>query len=305
MKAKRQLTAQNIRKKGMAEQKFAYVLLIPAIVCIIGVVLYPFAYTIYMTFFQSGLLNSGNDFLGLSEYIRVFTDEAFWSSLKITVYFTVVSLVVQTVLGMMMALLLNLNFKGRGLMRGLVLAPWAVPTIVNAQLWSWIYQASYGVLNKLLLQFNIIDSPIIWMGEAFRAINCVIFADTWKMTPLYAIMFLAALQTISPDLKEAAMIDGANALKRFRHIILPLVSPIMMVVLILRTTQALRVFDIVYVLTKGGPNNGTMVVSYYAYFKTFKTLDFSYGATIGLIVAAFTVVICLIYKKILQRNNTY
>lgn len=292
-------------KKEMSEGKFACLLLIPAVVLIIGVVLYPFGYTIYMTFFQSGLLNSGTDFLGLSQYQKVLRDSNFWSSLAVTVYFTVVSLLVQTVLGLLMALLLNLNFKGRGLMRGLVLAPWAVPTIVNAQLWSWIYQASYGVLNKLLLKLGFISSPVIWLGTAFSAINCVILADTWKMTPLYAIMFLAGLQTISPDLKEAAMIDGAGAFKRLRYIILPLLRPIMMVVLILRTMQALRVFDIVYVLTKGGPNNGTMVVSYYAYFKTFKTLDFSYGATIGLFVAAITVIVCLLYKKILQRNHAY
>lgn len=304
MMQKRQLK-KTAAKKEISESKFACFLLIPAVILIIGVVLYPFVYTVYITFFQSGLLNSGTGFLGLSQYLRVLTDSNFWSSLAVTVYFTVVSLFVQTILGLSMALLLNLEFKGRSLMRGLILAPWAVPTIVNAQLWSWIYQASYGVLNKLLLKLGLIHTPVIWLGTAFSAINCVIFADTWKMAPLYAIMFLAGMQTISPDLREAAMIDGAGALKRLRYIILPLLSPIIMVVLILRTMQALRVFDIVYVLTKGGPNNGTMVVSYYAYFKTFKTLDFSYGATIGLLVAVITVFVSLLYKKILQRNNAY
>lgn len=292
-------------RKEIPEGKFAYLIITPALILIIGLVLYPIGYAVYMTLFETNLLKEGNQFLGLQQYRDVLTDKAFWSSLGITVYFTVVSLLVQMVLGIAIALLLNLNFKGRGIMRGLVLAPWAVPTVVNAQLWGWIYQASYGALNKLFLKIGLISAPVVWLGTANRALNMIILADTWRMTPLYVVMFLAGLQTISPDLREAALIDGAGAFKRLKHIILPLLKPMILVVLILRTMQALRVFDIVYLLTQGGPNSGTMVISYYAYFKTFKALNFGYGSTIGLIVAILTIMICLLYKRVLQHEDSY
>lgn len=292
-------------RREIREGTFAYLIITPALLLILGLVLYPIGYAIYMTFFKTDLLKAGNEFLGLQQYVAVLTDRAFWSSLGITVYFTVLSLIVQTILGIAIALLLNLKFKGRGIMRGLVLAPWAVPTVVNAQLWGWIYQASYGALNKILLKIGLISAPVVWLGTANRAMNMIILADTWRMTPLYVVMFLAGLQTISPDLREAALIDGAGSFKRLRYIILPLLQPMMLVVLILRTMQALRVFDIVYLLTQGGPNSGTMVISYYAYFKTFKALDFGYGSTIGLIVAILTIMICLLYKRVLQHEDSY
>ena len=292
-------------KKQLSDGKFAAILLAPATLLIIGLVLYPFLYTIYISVFETNMLEVTDNFIALSQYKKVLADSAFWKSLSVTVYFAVVSIVVQTSLGMGIALLLNTKFKGRGFMRGLILAPWAVPTIVNANLWSWIYQASYGALNKLLLMLGFIQEPIVWLGSPLLAMNMIILADTWRMTPLYVIMFLAGLQTIPESLREAAMIDGAGPFSRFRRITLPLLSPMMLVVLVLRTMQALRVFDIVFVLTQGGPNSGTMVVSYYAYFKTFRAMDFSYGATIGLIVTLLTVLICIVYKKMLQRENLY
>ena len=235
--------------------------------------------------------------------LRINADRSFWSSLRVTVYFTVVSLALQTVLGIAVALLLNLEFRGRGFMRGIILAPWAVPTIVNAQLWGWIYNASYGVLNKILIKLGMISKPIIWLGTSSLAINSVIAADTWRMTPLYVLMFLSGLQTINGELYEAAKVDGAGAWRRFCHITLPLLKPIILVVLVLRTMQALRVFEIIYQLTQGGPNNSTMVVSFYAYFKTFSSLDFGYGSTIGMLIAVITIIITLVYKKVLEDKE--
>lgn len=299
----RKKEADMIKKIEVSEARFAHKLIAPSMVLIFGLVLLPLLYAVYMTLFKVGVLGPTSEFLGLRQYIRVVTDRSFWSSLRVTVYFTVVSLALQTVLGIAVALLLNLEFRGRGFMRGIILAPWAVPTIVNAQLWGWIYNASYGVLNKILIKLGMISKPIIWLGTSSLAINSVIAADTWRMTPLYVLMFLSGLQTINGELYEAAKVDGAGAWRRFCHITLPLLKPIILVVLVLRTMQALRVFEIIYQLTQGGPNNSTMVVSFYAYFKTFSSLDFGYGSTIGMLIAVITIIITLVYKKVLEDKE--
>ena len=148
-------------------------------------------------------------------------------------------------------------------MRGIILIPWAVPTIVNANLWKWIFNANAGILNKVLLKLHLIDENIVWLGSGKLAINMIILSDTWKMLPLVIIMLLAGLQTVSNDAKEASIIDGANAWQRFKVVYFPALKPMYIVVLVLRTIQTIRVFDIVYSLTSGGPNDSTQVVSCY------------------------------------------
>ncbi len=222
-----------------------------------------------------------------------------------TLYFTVVSLGLQLILGFMAALFLNIPFRGQKLLRALILAPWAVPTVVNAQLWNWILNASYGALNKLLLQLGIIRQPIVWLGEPKLALNVIILADTWKMLPLFIIMLLAGLSTIPGTYYEAAKMEGAGFWHTFRKITFPLLKPMLLVILVLRTTQTIRVFDVIYMLTQGGPNNSTMTISYYTYFQTFSLFDFGYGATIAMIVAILTVFIALTYKKILKADDVY
>ena len=267
---------------------------------------YPLFYTIYLTMVQYNLLsNVSQGFLGLKQYARVLTDDKFWHAMSVTLYFTVVSLGLQLILGFMAALFLNIPFRGQKLLRALILAPWAVPTVVNAQLWNWILNASYGALNKLLLQLGIIRQPIVWLGEPKLALNVIILADTWKMLPLFIIMLLAGLSTIPGTYYEAAKMEGAGFWHTFRKITFPLLKPMLLVILVLRTTQTIRVFDVIYMLTQGGPNNSTMTISYYTYFQTFSLFDFGYGATIAMIVAILTVFIALTYKKILKADDVY
>ena len=296
-------------KKGTLAKREAHLgigMVTPAMLIIFGLMLYPLFYTIYLTMVQYNLLsNVSQGFLGLKQYARVLTDDKFWHAMSVTLYFTVVSLGLQLILGFMAALFLNIPFRGQKLVRALILAPWAVPTVVNAQLWNWILNASYGALNKLLLQLGIIRQPIVWLGEPKLALNVIILADTWKMLPLFIIMLLAGLSTIPGTYYEAAKMEGAGFWHTFRKITFPLLKPMLLVILVLRTTQTIRVFDVIYMLTQGGPNNSTMTISYYTYFQTFSLFDFGYGATIAMIVAILTVFIALTYKKILKADDVY
>ena len=296
-------------KKGTLAKREAHLgigMVTPAMLIIFGLMLYPLFYTIYLTMVQYNLLsNVSQGFLGLKQYARVLTDDKFWHAMSVTLYFTVVSLGLQLILGFMAALFLNIPFRGQKLLRALILAPWAVPTVVNAQLWNWILNASYGALNKLLLQLGIIRQPIVWLGQPKLALNVIILADTWKMLPLFIIMLLAGLSTIPGTYYEAAKMEGAGFWHTFRKITFPLLKPMLLVILVLRTTQTIRVFDVIYMLTQGGPNNSTMTISYYTYFQTFSLFDFGYGATIAMIVAILTVFIALTYKKILKADDVY
>ena len=175
-------------------------------------------------------------------------------------------------------MLLNQKFVGRGIVRALILLPWAVPTIVNANLWNWILNANYGILNRLLMKLGIISDSIAWLSDGGTALHMIILADTWRMLPLVVIMLLAGLQTVSKSVWEAAVVDGAGAWRRLRAVYIPALKPMILVILVLRTIQAIRVFDIVYVLTKGGPANKTMVISFYSYYETFNYLNYGKGA---------------------------
>ena len=196
------------------------------------------------------------------------------------------------VLGVLVAMLLNQRFVGRGIVRALILLPWAVPTIVNANLWNWI-----------LMKLGIISDSIAWLSDGSTALHMIILADTWRMFPLVVVMLLAGLQTVSKNVLEAAVVDGAGAWKRFWAVYMPALKPMILVILVLRTIQAIRVFDIVYVLTKGGPANKTMVISFYSYFETFNYLNYGKGAAIAMVIAVLALVLSLLYFKVLRSKD--
>lgn len=293
------------KEQELSETKLGYLLALPSIIIICLIAIYPLFYTIWLTFNQVNLLDPGVKFIGFKQYIEILSSRDFWSSMWITLYFAFVSIILQISLGTAVAIFLNQKFKGRGFLRGIILASWAVPNVVNAQLWLWIFDANYGVLNRLLLKIGILSKGIVWLGTPFLALNMVILADTWRMLPLYVIMLLAALQTIPEYLSEAAVIDGAGPWRRFIHITFPLLRPMIFVILVLRTMDTIRVFDIIYIMTKGGPASSTMVISFYAYFTTFKYLNFGEGATIAAIVAMVILVISVVYMRILRSEDIY
>ena len=292
-------------RRQWPEARVGKVMAAPSLILIFALAIYPLLYTIFISFTELNMMTGETQYKGAANYIQAFTSGEFCNSVWVTLLFTILSLVIQLPLGVLVALLLNQEFKGRWLLRSIVLVPWAVPTLVNSTLWNWIFNTQYGAANRLLMQFNLISEPIIWFDSPMKAMGVIVFADTWRMLPLYVLMMLASLQTIPQSQIEAAILDGAGAFSRFRNVILPLIKPMLLVVLVIRTMQALKVFDIIYMLTHGGPANGTMVISYYIYNQSFGFMHFSYGAALAIIVAVISTIITVLYVKILKTDDIY
>jgi multiple sugar transport system permease protein len=285
------------------ESSLAWILVLPCLLMIFGLSVYPIIYSFWLSLHNASLLNPVRTFNGFGNYAEVLKSAEFWASMTRTLYYVFVSLVVQIVIGMLVAIVCNQEFWGRRFVRAVMLLPWAIPNIVNAVMWEWIYNASYGALNGVLMQLGFTNEKISWLGSKFLALNMIIAADTWKMVPFYAILLLAGMQTIPKDLYESATIDGSDRWKSFLNITLPLLKPVLLVIMVLRTMQCFGVFDIIYILTKGGPANGTMTISYYIYFETFGNLDFGRGSAISFIVAVLILLISFVYIKLLRSDE--
>ena len=302
--ALRRQVASGPRRRGSGEGWFALLLLLPAALVVFGVVLYPVGRTFVVSLFDVTSSMAGDyPFVGLDNYTRVFGDSAFYTALGHTLYFTLASTSLELVLGIAVALLLNAPLRARWLWRSIVVLPWALPTIVNGSMWRWIFNGQYGALNGLLATLGISDSPTQWLGSPFLALNMVIVADVWKNTSIVVFFILAGLQTIPDELYEAARIDGAGRWQTFWQITLRLLAPAVAVVLILRTIEAFKVFDIVYVMTGGGPASGTQTVAFYTYLQAFSNQLFGYGAALAYLIVLAVFALAMGYLKLLRQGQ--
>lgn len=247
----------------------AWLYLLPMLVVLGLVAGWPLARTIWFGFTNANLTNlEGAHFVGFANYLTdyqghwygLLVDPAWWRSVGNTLYFAALSVTLETVLGTLMALVLNTAFTGRALVRAAVLIPWAIPTVVSARLWGWLLNDQYGVINHLLLGVGLISQPLAWTAAPDLAMTSVIIADVWKTTPFVALLVLAALQMLPLDCYEAARIDGVHPVKVFFQITLPLIRPALLVAVVFRLLDALRIFDLVYVLTSNSPETMTMSV---------------------------------------------
>ncbi len=270
--------------------------LLPAAVLLVAVTAFPLAYVAWLSLERRSLLAGPTRFAGLDNYLRMATDERFWNALANTAYFTAVSVPLELVLGLAIALVLQRPFRGRALAYGVVLLPWAVPTAVSARMWEWMYDSQIGVLNYLL------DADVNWLGSPVWALNAAIVMDVWKSTPFVALLLIAALQGIPRDLYHAAAVDGASRALVLRAITLPLLAPVILVALVFRTIDAFRVFDSVYVLTGGGPADTTETLSIYAYRALFQSLEFGYGSAVAVAVFVCVGLATLVYAWLLRRT---
>lgn len=219
---------------------------LPALLLLGIITIYPVIYVFYLSLHRRLLIFDISRYVGFDNYLFLSKDDRFWNALWNTVYFTSVSVALELALGLSIALLLSRPFRFKGVVRAIVLIPWAIPTVVSAKMWEWIYNTDFGILNFLL------GIKINWLGSPFWAMNSAVFMDVWKTTPFVAILLMAGLQVIPREIYQAARIDGAGGWAVFRRITLPLLKPVILVVLIFRTLDAFRVFDAVYVLTGGG-----------------------------------------------------
>ena len=278
-----------------------YWFIAPALLVLVCVIIIPLLYALFLSLHQTQGMN--RQWIGLKNYIEILTQRFFWESSARTAYFTVASVALEFVIGLLVALLLHQKFKWRGIARAVLILPWALPTVVNGVLWSWIFNSSYGSLNALLKQWGIIKTYIPWLATSFSAMNSVIFADVWKNFPMMTLILLAGLQTIPHSFYESAMMDGAGAVQRFFRITLPVLKPSILACLVIRTMEAFKVFDIVYTMTKGGPANGTQVISYYTFQTTFQYTKFGYGAALSYLVSFIIFLMAMAYIKLLSTKD--
>ncbi len=291
----------------MRERWLAWLLILPSFVVVFALILVPMVRAFWMSLHRINLKQPalGQPFIGLGNYSDVFQDPNFWATINRTMYFLVVSVLAEVILGVLVALLLNQQFRGRGLLRAIVLIPWALPVTIDAIMWLWIVNPSYGALNSLLWQVGLIDQYQTWLSSPTSAMNVVILADVWKVTPLVILLTLAGLQTIPPTLYEAARVDGAGAWRGFWGITLPLLRPTLAIVLVIRSMDAFRVFDIIYIMTAGGPSDGTKVISYYTYIEAFSFLRMGRGAALAYIITLAVGLMAWLYIKLINRETEY
>lgn len=242
------------------------------------------------------------NFIGFTYYQQFLTEKRMWTSMWNTVVFTVISVFVELVLGLWIALLINKQFKGRGLVRASVLIPWAIPTVISAMMWKFMYDGQNGIVAYLFAQIGLVPDMASLLTTKAGAMFSVIFADVWKTTPFMALLLFAGLQTIPQSLYEAADVDGASKSQQFFRITLPLLKPTILVALLFRTLDAFRVFDLVYVLTGGGPANSTETISIYAYKTMFAQMNFGAGSALSVIVFLCVALISIGYIKILGAD---
>ncbi|UKS23844.1 sugar ABC transporter permease [Paenibacillus sp. HWE-109] len=291
-------------RKRWSDRRFAIITILPAFILVFGIVLYPLIQTFIYSLKNMELTSaSKGQFVGIHNYVEALTDSSVWEALGRTAYFASFSIALELVLGLLAALLLNENIRGIGFLRSIIILPWAVPTIVNAAMWKWIYHPEYGALNGLLAQLHLIDAYRPWLSSPWTAMNMVILADVWKMTPFVCIFFLASLQMTNKSVYEAASIDGAGLFRRLIVLTLPYLKPTVLVLIVMRTMESFKVFDLIYALTKGGPTNGTMVIIYKAYLEAFTNLQFSQGATLSYLIALFIAALTFAYVKVLKAEG--
>jgi trehalose/maltose transport system permease protein len=252
------------RRSGLQRRqtRLGWLMLLPALAAVGFVAIYPLGKTIYQSFTNQEFLAGvePTKWVGLDNYRELWHDSIFRDAVWVTIKFTLITVSFEFVLGMIIALVVNSSFKGRGLMRAVMLVPWAIPTVVAAQMWKWMFDDIFGVVNDLGVKLHILSHGHAWIAEPSTALGAVSAVDIWKTTPFVALLLLAGLQVIPNDVYEAAAVDGANKLQQFWRITLPLLMPAILVTLIFRTLDALRVFDVFYVFFGNRPDTQTMAI---------------------------------------------
>lgn len=274
-----------------------YLFVAPSATVLFFVALCPIAFAAWLSLRRFILVFHEDAFVGLANYRFLLHDARFFSALGNTVYFAVVSLAIELVLGLAIALLLDRATRGRGLLRAAVLVPWAIPTVVSGRMWAWMWNPDYGLIPRLLPVHD-----VDFLGTPGYAMHAAILVDIWKSTPFVALLLLAGLAGIPDELYRAARVDGASPRRTFFAITLPLLGPSLAVTVLFRALDALRVFDAIFVLTGGGPANTTETLSIYAYKTMMRTGDFGYGSTLAVATFALVVLVSTVYLRTIGRS---
>ena len=281
--------------------RVAWLYLAPLLIALLLVAAWPLLRTVAFSFTDANLSDLTTwKFVGIANYVYLFQDPLWWRAVGNTLLFTVVSVGLETLLGLIIALTINTQMPGRGLVRAAILIPWAIPTVVSAKMWAWMLHDLYGVVNVLFLNIGLIDRPWAWLADPNLSFAAVVMVDVWKATPFMALLTLAALQTLSEDIYEAARVDGIGPIRAFFHITLPLIRPALLVAIIFRGLDALRIFDVIYVLT--GNNENTATMSVYARQQLVDFQDVGFGSTAATCLFAIVAITTVIVITLGQVN---
>jgi ABC-type sugar transport system permease subunit len=283
-------------------------LVAPAVIVLLAITGYPLIYNIWNSFHHVNYLEPPiGGFAGFSNYEKLFNtllpSLKFLPALADTAGFTVVSVVVETVIGLAIALALNKPFRGRSIVRAAVFIPWAVPTVVSAELWKTMFDPQQGFVNYVLKSLHLPGASTTWLDERWTAWAALVIADAWRNTPFVAIVLLAGLQVIPGDIYEAAKIDGASAWKTFWRLTMPLLKPALVVALIFRTLSSFMIFDVVYIMTSGGPGTSTNVLSFLDYNAFLVQNDFGYGGAVSVMMIIIALIIATAYVRVFRTQE--
>lgn len=288
--------------RRLGDGAFALVLILPGLALLVGVVLYPLITALVTAFFEQSLVIPGRTFVGLANIQEVLGGD-FWQILRQTMIFTIGTTILPFVIGFGLALALNTRLAGGRVLRGLFLIPWLVPGVVVSFLWMWIFNANYGVANGVLEAIGIIDSPQAWLAQPGTAMAAVIIAKTWASFPWMMVMLLAGLQTVPGELHEAAEMDGAGTVRRFFSVTMPHLKGIVGLVLLLEFIWNFQHFDIIYVLTGGGPAGTTQTFATAVYETAFRGFDLGRAGALGLLWMVILLALVVVYVRFSERGE--
>jgi ABC-type sugar transport system permease subunit len=290
---------------AVSDRRLGYALVAPLVILLLAVTAYPLVYNLWNSFHHVNLSIAGpHTFAGISNYSEMFRSGEWVASLERTAAFTAISVFLETIFALGLALMLHRRFRGRGLLRAAILIPWAVPTVVSATLWKTMFDPRSGFVDYLLGKFGLPGAHTTWLAGVWTSWTAIFVADAWKNVPFIAIILLAGLQVIPDEVYEAARIDGANAWQSFRKMTLPLLRPALAVALIFRTLQAFLVFDVIYIMTGGGPGTSTETLSYLNWQTFLVNTDFGYGGAMSVMLVVIALAIAAVYVRLLRPATT-
>jgi len=286
-----------------SEKNLKYLLIIPTVFLLIALTVYPLIYAVIASFHVINIRTGENVFVGFKNFIEIFKDQYFWNAFKNTIIFTGVGVTIEFTLGLILALFLSSKIIGRNIFRSLLLSPMMLPPIVVAVIFKIIYIPEFGIINWLLGLFGI--RGILWEASVHTALPSLILVDIWEWTPFMFLILLAGLQSLPLDPYEAAVVDGASGSQIFRYITFPLLKPVIVIALLLRTMDTLRIFDQIFIMTGGGPANTTETLSLYIYRHGFRFYNIGYATAMSFLLLIFTVIISNFFIKFLKTEKVF
>jgi len=287
------------------QSTLAYLLLLPAIAVLIAFMLYPIVYVFLMSLYKTNRIGNLVRFIGMGNFKNLFSRREFWEVTIRSVIWTVLAVSAKTLAGLLIALLLNVDFKGRKIARTLVILPWASSVPVSAMLWQWTYNYDFGLLNYTLKITGLWKNPPHWLAYPLPAFFANLYVDIWIGIPFMALVFLAGLQSIPPNLYEVAEVDGTNLWQKFYHITLPLLKPVLLIATLLSSLWTFNDFNVIYILTKGGPVNSTDILITFIYKYAFTFLKFGRAAAMAVITFGILLILSLLYAWFYFKAERY